>query len=60
MCKMFAFPIAERNLRCAYAAGHGTRLKVLEAMALGTPVVATSKGVEGLAVTAGDHLLIGQ
>jgi glycosyltransferase involved in cell wall biosynthesis len=31
--------------------GGGTRLKILEAMALGTPVVATRKGVEGLDVT---------
>jgi len=28
--------------------GGGTRLKVLHAMALGTPVVSTSKGIEGL------------
>jgi glycosyltransferase involved in cell wall biosynthesis len=28
--------------------GGGTRVKVLQAMALGTPVVSTSKGVEGL------------
>jgi polysaccharide biosynthesis protein PslH len=38
--------------------GGGTRLKILEAMALGTPVVATSKGAEGLAVQHGEHLLI--
>ena len=38
--------------------GGGTRLKILEAMALGTPVVATSKGAEGLDVQAGQHLLI--
>jgi glycosyltransferase involved in cell wall biosynthesis len=38
--------------------GGGTRLKVLEAMALGTPVVSTSKGVEGLAVTDGENALI--
>ncbi len=38
--------------------GGGTRLKILEAMALGTPVVATSKGAEGLAVTAGRDILI--
>lgn len=38
--------------------GGGTRLKILEAMALGTPVVATSKGAEGLAVEDGVHLLI--
>ena len=38
--------------------GGGTRLKILEAMALGTPVVTTSKGAEGLAVRHGEHLLI--
>jgi glycosyltransferase involved in cell wall biosynthesis len=38
--------------------GGGTRLKILEAMALRTPVVATSKGAEGLEVKHGDHLLI--
>jgi len=38
--------------------GGGTRIKILEAMALGTPVVATSKGVEGLDVIPGEHLLV--
>lgn len=38
--------------------GGGTRLKILEAMALGTPVVATSKGAEGLDVTPGEDILI--
>jgi glycosyltransferase involved in cell wall biosynthesis len=38
--------------------GGGTRLKILEAMALGTPVVATSKGAEGLAVEPDVHLLL--
>jgi glycosyltransferase involved in cell wall biosynthesis len=38
--------------------GGGTRLKILEAMALGTPVVATSKGAEGLDMIDGEHLLI--
>jgi glycosyltransferase involved in cell wall biosynthesis len=38
--------------------GGGTRLKILQAMALGTPVVATSKGAEGLAVTHGRDILI--
>jgi len=38
--------------------GGGTRLKILEAMALGTPVVATSKGAEGLEVKSGEHLLV--
>jgi len=38
--------------------GGGTRLKILEAMALGVPVVATSKGSEGLNARHGEHLLI--
>jgi len=38
--------------------GAGTRLKILEAMALGTPVVSTTKGAEGLEVDPGVHLLI--
>jgi glycosyltransferase involved in cell wall biosynthesis len=38
--------------------GGGTRLKILEAMALRTPVVATSKGAEGLDVTPGEDILI--
>lgn len=39
--------------------GGGTRLKILEAMALGTPVISTSKGAEGLNVTHGENILIG-
>lgn len=38
--------------------GGGTRLKILEAMALRTPVVATSKGAEGLDALDGEHLMI--
>ena len=38
--------------------GGGTRLKILEAMALRTPVVTTSKGAEGLDVRHDEHLLI--
>jgi polysaccharide biosynthesis protein PslH len=38
--------------------GGGTRLKILEAMALRTPVVATAKGAEGLDARDGQHLLI--
>ena len=38
--------------------GGGTRLKILEAMALHTPVVATSKGAEGLDVEHGKHFLV--
>ena len=40
--------------------GGGTRVKILEAMALGTPVVSTPKGAEGLAVVAGEHLLVAE
>ena len=38
--------------------GGGTRLKVLEAMALGTPVVSTAKGAEGLELESGRELLV--
>ena len=38
--------------------GGGTRLKILEAMAIGTPVVATTKGAEGLDAQTGKHLLV--
>lgn len=38
--------------------GGGTRLKILESLALGTPVVATSKGAEGLDFEAGRELCI--
>jgi glycosyltransferase involved in cell wall biosynthesis len=38
--------------------GSGTRLKVLEALALGTPVVSTPKGVEGLALEHEHHVLV--
>ncbi|MCA9933315.1 MAG: glycosyltransferase, partial [Anaerolineales bacterium] len=37
--------------------GGGTRLKILEAMALHTPVVATSKGAQGLDAQPGEHFL---
>jgi glycosyltransferase involved in cell wall biosynthesis len=38
--------------------GGGTRLKILEAMALGTPVISTSKGAEGLDARDGPEILI--
>lgn len=38
--------------------GKGTRYKILEAMAAGTPVVATSIAVEGLGVENGKHVII--
>jgi glycosyltransferase involved in cell wall biosynthesis len=39
-------------------AGGGTRLKILEAMAAGTPVVATAKGAEGIDARPGEDLLL--
>src|ERR1700694_4941374 len=38
--------------------GSGTRLKLLEAMAMGKAVVSTALGAEGLAVERGTHLLV--
>lgn len=38
--------------------GGGTRLKILEAMAMGKAIVATSLAAEGLAVTAGQELVL--
>ena len=37
--------------------GGGTRLKVLEAMAHGVPVISTGLGVEGIDVIVGEHVL---
>jgi glycosyltransferase involved in cell wall biosynthesis len=39
-------------------AGGGSRLKILEAMALGRPVVSTTIGAEGLEVTHGQDILL--
>ncbi len=38
--------------------GGGTRLKVVEGLAMGKAIVSTRLGCEGIAVTDGDHLLI--
>lgn len=53
------FPVAQAEV-CVVPIrqGSGTRLKILEAMALGTPVVATVKGAEGLDVIDNEHLLL--
>lgn len=40
--------------------GGGTRLKILEAMAAGCPVVSTSIGAEGIEAEEGKHLLIAE
>jgi glycosyltransferase involved in cell wall biosynthesis len=39
-------------------AGTGTRIKLLEAMSYGMPIVSTRKGAEGLPVVDGKHLLL--
>jgi glycosyltransferase involved in cell wall biosynthesis len=41
-------------------AGSGTRLKALEAMAAGVPVVSTALGVAGLEVRDGEHVLLAE
>ncbi len=53
-------PLMQNSLVCIapLLRGGGTRLKILEAFALGTPVVANSKGAEGLAAQNEKHLLI--
>ena len=38
--------------------GSGMRLKIIEAMALGKPVVTTTIGAEGLSVTNGENIMI--
>jgi glycosyltransferase involved in cell wall biosynthesis len=38
--------------------GGGTRLKVVEGLAMGKPMVSTTLGCEGVAVRDGEHLLI--
>jgi glycosyltransferase involved in cell wall biosynthesis len=38
--------------------GGGTRLKILESLALGTPVISTSKGAEGLELQPGRDIII--
>jgi glycosyltransferase involved in cell wall biosynthesis len=38
--------------------GGGSRLKILEALAMNTPVVSTRVGAEGLALTSGRHLTL--
>jgi len=38
--------------------GEGTRLKILEAMAMGVPIVSTEGGCQGIGVVNGQHVLI--
>lgn len=43
---------------CPLRTGGGTRIKILEAMAAGTPVVSTAVGCEGLNLRSGEHILV--
>jgi glycosyltransferase involved in cell wall biosynthesis len=49
-----------RALVVPLRAGSGTRLKVLEALAAGVPVVSTGLGVAGLGLVDGEHVLVGE
>ena len=40
------------------AIGSGTRLKIVEAFAVGRPVVSSAKGAEGIDAVDGEHLLL--
>jgi glycosyltransferase involved in cell wall biosynthesis len=53
-------PVLERARVVAVPlrSGSGTRLKIIEAMAHGRPVVTTSKGVEGIDAVDGVHVLV--
>lgn len=54
-------PYYEQSQVCVIPlrAGGGTRLKILESMALGRAVVSTSVGCEGIDVQDGENILIG-
>jgi polysaccharide biosynthesis protein PslH len=41
-----------------YRYGEGTKLKVLEAMACGVPIVSTTIGCQGINIRDGEHLLV--
>lgn len=43
---------------CPMRDGGGTRLKILDAMSMGKPIVSTSKGCEGIDVTPGENILV--
>ena len=51
---------AARAVVIPLRSGSGTRLKVLEALAAGVPVISTPLGVQGLEVRHGEDVLIGE
>ena len=52
------FWVGAAALAVPILSGGGVRVKILEAMAMGVPVISTTIGCEGLAVRDGEHLLI--
>ncbi|MES2462985.1 MAG: glycosyltransferase [Armatimonadota bacterium] len=48
-CSVFVVPLR---------AGSGMRVKILNAMAMGLPIVSTTLGAEGIAVTPGENILL--
>ena len=52
------FVQASRVLVVPMRAGSGMRVKILDAMARGLPVVSTTVGCEGIGVVPGEHLLV--
>ena len=52
------FVQGSRLLVVPMRAGSGMRVKILEAMARGLPVVSTTVGCEGIGVVSGQHLLV--
>lgn len=55
-----SFIADEGILLAPILSGSGVRIKILESMAIGTPVVTTIIGAEGLDVTSGKELFIAQ
>ncbi|MGE3513169.1 MAG: glycosyltransferase family 4 protein [Vicinamibacterales bacterium] len=49
---------AARVLAVPIRSGSGLRVKILESLARGVPVVATSVGMEGIAARSGEHLIV--
>ncbi len=49
--------VQHRILVVPLKSGSGTRLKILEAMAMGNPVISTAIGIEGIAAEDGRHYL---
>ena len=49
---------ASRGVIVPLLSGSGTRIKVMEALAYGLPIVSTSIGCEGIAIETGVHALI--